>query len=97
MFKALLGRVHPTTLTQVNAFLFRSTNCLSSLSGSRTSNADPLGKGDQFRHGLNLHFRHNPVAVGLYGAYGAAQFASNVLVGAAANDKVQDLPLTRCQ
>jgi hypothetical protein len=28
-------------------------------------NADPFGKGDKFRQGLDLHFLHHPMAMGL--------------------------------
>jgi hypothetical protein len=38
---------------------------LGCLSGSRGKNADPLGKRDKFRQGLDLHFLHHLVAMGL--------------------------------
>jgi hypothetical protein len=70
---------------------------LDCLSGSRHKNADPLGKGHEFRQGPNLHFRHHPLAMGLDGALGTTQREGDVLVGVAANDKFKDFPLTRRQ
>ena len=70
---------------------------LDCLSGCRHKNADPLGKGHEFRQGPNLHFRHHPLAMGLDGALGTTQRAGDVLVGVAANDKFKDFPLTRRQ
>src|SRR5258707_14969202 len=66
------------------------------LSGCRR-NAEAFGKGHKFRQRLDLHFLHNPVAMGLDGAFGRTDCAGNVLVGVAANDKVEDLTLTRRQ
>ncbi len=57
--------------------------------------ADPLGKGDQFRYGSDLHFLHHPVAVGLNGALGRAQRVADLLVRLTANDEFEDLPLAR--
>ena len=72
-------------------------NGLGRLSGSRRTNADPLGKGYKFRQGLDLHFLHHPVAMGLDGTFGPAQLAGDLLVCVAANDKFEDLPLARRQ
>ena len=63
----------------------------------RLKSADPLGKRYKFRQGLGLHFLHHSVAVGLDGAFGRSQRVGDLLVGIAANDKVEDLPLTRRQ
>jgi hypothetical protein len=71
-------------------------NGLGRLSGSRP-NADPFGQRDQFRYGLDLHFLHHPVAVGLDGALGCAQRTGYMLIGVTENDEVEDLPLTRRQ
>jgi hypothetical protein len=60
-------------------------------------NASPLGKGDEFRKGLNLHFLHYVVAMGLDRALGPACCTGYLLTGLAANDIVEDLPLARCQ
>jgi len=60
-------------------------------------NADPLGKGDKFRQGLDLHFLHHPVAMGLDRARRAAQRAGHLLVALTTNDKLEDLPLARRQ
>jgi hypothetical protein len=65
---------------------------LSRLARSR-HNADPLGKGHKFRQGPNLHFLHHPVAMGFDGTLGTTQRAGDVLVGVAANDTVENLPL----
>ena len=46
-------------------------NGLGRLSGSR-QNADPLGNRDKFRHGMDLHFFHYPLAMRLDGAFGTA-------------------------
>jgi hypothetical protein len=70
---------------------------LGSLPGSRRKNADPLGEGHKFRQGLDLHFLHHPVAMGLNGTFGPAQRAGDLLVGVAANDKFEDFPLARRQ
>jgi hypothetical protein len=69
---------------------------LDCLSGSRR-NADTLSEGYKFRQGPNLHFLHHPMAMGLDGAFGTAQRVGDLLVGLAANDKVENLPLARRQ
>jgi hypothetical protein len=46
--------------------------CLGRLSRSRRKNADAFGKGNEFSQGLDLHFLHHPVAMGLDGALGPA-------------------------
>ena len=69
---------------------------LGCLSGSGR-NTGPRGNRDKFRQRRNLHFLHHAVAVGLDGTLGAAQRAGGVLVGRAADDKFEDLPLARCQ
>ena len=71
-------------------------DCLDCLSGSRR-NADPLGEGHKLRQGPNLHFLHHPVAMRLDGTFGTAERAGDLLVGVAANDKVENLPLARRQ
>ena len=69
--------------------------CLGCLSGSRGKNADTFGKGNEFSHGSDLHFLHHPVAMSLDRALGPAYRAGDLLVGVAANDKLEDLPLAR--
>jgi hypothetical protein len=32
---------------------------------------NPFGKGDKFRQGSDLHFLHDPMAMGLDGTFGA--------------------------
>jgi hypothetical protein len=51
----------------------------------------PLGKGDEFRYGSDLHFLHHPVAVGFDSTFGCTQRVREVLVGLAANDEFEDL------
>ena len=87
----LLGGSRATTLIYV-----KPGGDLGRLSGSRR-NADAFGKGHKFRQGPNLHFLHHPVAMGLDGTFGTAQRAGDLLVGVAANDKVEDFPLARRQ
>ena len=65
---------------------------LDCLSGSRR-NADPLGQGYKFRQRLDLHFFHHPVTMGLDGTFGTAQFAGDLFVWVAANNKVEDFSL----
>ena len=60
-------------------------------------NANSFRKGNEFGQRLNLHFFHHPVAMSLDRALGPAQLAGDMLVGVADNDKVEDLPLARCQ
>src|SRR4029077_19932225 len=67
---------------------------LDGLSGSRHKNPSPLGKGYKFRQGLDLHFLHHPVAMGLDGALSRAR---DLLVLFAADDKFKNLPLARRQ
>jgi hypothetical protein len=67
------------------------------ISGHTVQDADPLGKGDKFCQGLDLHFFHQPVAMGLDRAFGPAYRAGNLLVGVAPNDEFEDLPLARRQ
>jgi hypothetical protein len=64
--------------------------------GSR-QNADALGEGYKFRQGLDLHFLHHPVAMGLDGAFGPADCVGNLLVGVATNDKQKDFTFARRQ
>ena len=59
--------------------------------------ADPFGKRNKFRQGPNLQLLHNLLSVGFDRALGPAQRAGDMLVGVADNDKVEDLPLARCQ
>jgi len=75
--------------------LFRDSLARLSVIRRTGQNAHPLGKGDKFRQGLDLHFLHHPLAMGLDGAFGCAQSAGDLLVGLAANDKVEDFPLAR--
>ena len=72
---------------------------LSRLSGTRqiSQNSGPLGKRNQFGKGLDLQLLHHPVAMGLDRALGRAQYVGNLLVGLAANDKIEDLALARRQ
>ena len=56
-----------------------------------------LGKGDKFRQGSDLHFLHHPLAMGLDRALGRAQRVGDLLVGLAANNKLEDFPLARRQ
>ena len=60
-------------------------------------NADPLGKGDKFWQGLDLHFLHYLEAMSLDCTFATAQRAGDVLVGVAANDKCKDFALARRQ
>lgn len=46
---------------------------------------------------LDLHFRHHPVAIGFDGTFGPTYRAGDRLVGLAANDNLDDLPLARRQ
>ena len=66
-------------------------------SGTRQKSADPLGQRHQFRHGSDLHFLHHPLAVRLDRALRAAQGIPGLLVGLAANNKLEDLPFARRQ
>jgi hypothetical protein len=72
---------------------------LSRLSGIRQISQNPstLGKGDQLGEGLDLQLLHHPVAMGLDRAFGRAQYVGDLLVGLAANDKIEDLALARRQ
>src|SRR6266481_1443775 len=72
---------------------------LSRLSGTRQISQNPstLGKGDQLGEGLDLQLLHHPVAMGLDRAFGRAQYVGDLLVGLAANDKIEDLALARRQ
>jgi hypothetical protein len=72
------------------------TDWLGHLSGSPLEDTGPLGKRDEFRQGLDLHFSHHPVAMGL-DALRRAYCASYLFVGLAANDKVEDLLLAQRQ
>ena len=74
-------------------------NCLGGLSAAGRAAQDPssFSKGNEFSQGLDLHFLHHPVAMGLNGTFGPAQRAGDLLVGVAANDKFEDFPLARRQ
>jgi len=50
---------------------------------------------NQLREGLDLHLLHHPVAMRLDRALGRTQYDGNLLVGLAANDELEDLPLAR--
>jgi hypothetical protein len=63
----------------------------------RAQDADPLRKGDKFRHGSDLHFLHHAMAVSLDRALCGTQGVGGLLVGLAANDLLEDLPLARRQ
>ena len=79
------------------ALIYVKQGCdLSRLSGNRR-NADPLGQRHQFRHGSDLHFLHHPLTVRLDRALCAAQGIPSLLVGLAANNKLEDLPFARRQ
>ncbi len=69
---------------------------LDRLSGRRRD-ADPFGKRYKFRQGPNLHLLHDPVAMGLDGTFGTTYRAGDLLVGIAANDKLENFSLARCQ
>src|SRR5580658_4338834 len=56
-----------------------------------------LGKGDQFREGLDLHLLHHPVAMSLDRSLGCAQNVADLLVGLAANDEIKDFAFARRQ
>ena len=45
----------------------------------------------------NMHFFHYPMAMRLDGSFGTAQRAGDMLVRAAANDKIEDFPFARRQ
>ena len=64
--------------------------------GSR-HNSDPFGKRNKFRQHPNPQLLHNLLSVGFDRALGPAQRAGETLVGVANDDKVEDLPLARCQ
>ena len=72
---------------------------LSRLSGIRQISQNPstLGKRDQLREGLDLQLLHYSVAMRLDRAFGRAQYVGDLLVGLAANDKIEDLALARRQ
>ena len=59
--------------------------------------ADSFGLRHQFRHGSDLHFLHHPLAVRLDRALRAAQGIPGLLIGLAANNKLEDLPFARRQ
>ena len=56
-----------------------------------------LGERDKLRHASNLQLLHRLLPVSLDRALRPAQSAGDMLVGVADNDKVEDLPLARCQ
>ena len=75
------------------ALIYVKRGCdLSGLSGSRYD-ADAFGKRYKFRQGLSLHLLHHPVAMGLDSTCSTTQRAGDLLVGIAANDKLEDFPL----
>ena len=84
---AIVGGSRATTLIYV-----KQGRGLGRQSGSRR-NAGPLGKRYKFRQRPNLHLLHHPMAMGLDGPFGAAERAGDLLVGVAANDKVENLSL----
>src|SRR5258705_5673162 len=74
-------------------------NFLSRLPSTRQISQNPgtLGKRHQLREGLDLHLLHHPVAMRLDRALGRTQYDGNLLVGLAANNELEDLPLARRQ
>ena len=87
--RCIVARRRTATFAQAPAG-WRYLGCLSC---SRVKNAGPLGKRHKFRQGPNLHFLHDPVAMGLDGTLGATQRASDLFVDVAANDKLENFPL----
>ncbi len=51
-----------------------------------------LGNGHKLRQRFGLHFLHHIVAMGLHDTCGTAYRPSNLLVGIAANDKLENFP-----
>jgi hypothetical protein len=60
-----------------------------------SSDVEPLGKGDKFGYGSDLHFFHHLMSVCLDRAFRGTQDAGSLPVGLAANYKLENLPLAR--
>ncbi len=60
-------------------------------------NANPFSKGDKFWQGLDLHFLHHPMAVGLDRARRGSEFIRDLLVDPASHHQIEYLPLARRQ
>ena len=56
---------------------------------------DPLGRGDKYWQGLDLHFLHHPLAVGLDRPLRGSEFIRDLLVHPASHHQIEHLPLVR--
>ena len=58
---------------------------------------EPLRDRNQFGEGMHLHLLHHLVAMCFHGALGRSQLMGDLLVDLAADDQIENLPLSRRQ